>query len=64
MKNSVADLIKSIANNEQLMRYYAKKSCKSCIGRGYRSIQPPESATVKVLCHCVRKNAKKELSDG
>lgn len=64
MQNSLNDLLKAICNNEQLMKFYAQRKCKQCIGKGYIDIQPPGGVMTRTLCACVSKKAKKEIGDG
>jgi hypothetical protein len=55
------DLLKAIVDNEQLLRYYAKKNCRHCVGKGYYStMYPGEPSRTRTLCKCVIKKAKKE----
>ena len=54
--------MKSVRENESLMKGYASKKCKDCFGRGYIEVlEPGEFFSSHYLCRCVEKRVKKEL---
>lgn len=57
--------IKDLEENPTLMSFYVKRNCKKCNGKGYININIStingwEDTTV--VCDCVFKNLKKEMS--
>lgn len=57
------DFLKTICDNDTLKKYYAKKKCWQCRGTGEYIVQPPHGQIQKILCHCVKKNARKEWNE-
>lgn len=56
--------MKAVRENEQLIKGYASKKCKQCLGRGYLEMKDPESFDFeKYLCLCVVKKVKKEFNE-
>lgn len=54
----------AVRENESLVKGYASKKCKQCLGRGYIEIKEPESLyPVNYLCRCVEKRVKKEFKE-
>jgi len=55
-------LMKTVRENESLMKGYASKKCKSCFGRGYIEIvEPGDFFPSHYLCSCVENKVKKEF---
>jgi hypothetical protein len=50
--------LKEIHQNEEMMQFYAKPTCRKCLGRGKIMWQRPDRTT---LCDCVLKAIKKEV---
>jgi len=54
--------MKTVRENESLMKGYASKKCKSCFGRGYIEIvEPGDFFPSHYLCSCVENKVKKEF---
>ena len=62
-KETPASILSSICNNEDLLKAYAFKKCKDCLGRGYIEIAFPGESSNRYACECVRKSVKKEFQD-
>ena len=60
-KETPASILNSISNNEDLLRAYAVKKCKDCLGRGYIEIAFPGEPVDKYVCECVKKSVKREF---
>jgi hypothetical protein len=64
VKNTFRDFVNSILENETLIKFYSKKSCKKCYGRGYQTFMVPGTILhQKVICPCLAKKAKKEWNE-
>ena len=54
----------AVRENESLLKGYASRKCKDCLGRGYIEIKAPaEFYPQKYLCRCVEKKVKKEFKE-
>ncbi len=54
--------MKAVMQDENLIKGYASKKCKQCLGRGYLEIKFAEELHAQnYLCDCVQKNVKKEF---
>jgi hypothetical protein len=58
--NTLALFLKSVRENESLLKYYSKNNCPDCYGRGWIELTQPEEQTEKYMCNCVVKRTKKE----
>jgi hypothetical protein len=64
VKNTFRDFINSILDNETLIKFYSKKSCNKCYGRGYQTFKIPGSHLhQKVICPCLQKMARKKWDE-
>lgn len=64
IQNRLTDLI----TNQHLLKFYASKKCKTCLGRGIQTISVPADngnwENTQSICSCVKKAIKKESNDG
>tara|TARA_Y100001938_G_C8064238_1_gene419174 strand:+ start:74 stop:271 length:198 start_codon:yes stop_codon:yes gene_type:complete len=56
-----ASILKSICKNEDLLRAYASRKCKDCLGRGYIELATPLNNAEHYVCDCVKKRVNKEF---
>jgi len=62
-ENTLAHFLKAVQENESLIKGFASRKCKDCLGRGVLELAPPGEPRQKYVCACVLKNAKKEFTE-
>tara|TARA_Y100001938_G_C7939888_1_gene353763 strand:+ start:295 stop:501 length:207 start_codon:yes stop_codon:yes gene_type:complete len=63
-QNTLQSLMEAVRGNESLMKAYASRRCKECLGRGYKEVAVPLDKAEIYVCPCVCKNVKKEFNNG
>lgn len=64
VENTLKSIMDAVRENESLLKGYASRKCKDCLGRGYIEIKAPaEFYPQKYLCRCVEKKVKKEFKE-
>jgi hypothetical protein len=59
--NPLPSLLAEAHSNKTIREIYAKRNCRSCLGRGIESIRLPGASDVQGrLCNCVIKAIKSE----
>jgi len=59
--NTFSHLLKSVRENESLLKYYAKNNCSDCYGRGWIEFQQiDDEGPQRYMCNCAVKKVKKE----
>lgn len=61
-QNTLQSFLAAVRDNESLLKGYASKKCKECLGRGYKEMAIPRESSSLYMCNCVVKNVKKEFS--
>ena len=56
----VYETLKAIREDESLLKGYASKKCKDCLGRGYIRLSLPKDSEKQYMCDCVKSRVKKE----
>ena len=59
---SLNQFVKTVRENESLLKGYSSKKCKYCYGRGYIELMPPDERSELYMCDCVLKKIKKEFN--
>ena len=59
---TLAEFLRTVRENESLLRGYSSKKCNDCYGRGYIELKRPKENPELYMCHCVEKKIKKEFS--
>jgi len=58
-KSSLQEFLNVVRGNETLIKGYASRKCKECLGRGVVEMTLPEEEPAVYVCSCTIKNAKK-----
>lgn len=70
MTTTTTQRFEDLLQNPHLIKFYSKRKCKSCLGRGYRNLEIARGSSwvdKKIMCHCVKKailKEQRELKDG
>ncbi len=58
---TLATFLKTVRENETLLKGYSSKKCPDCLGRGFVELKRPKESAELYMCDCVVKKVKKEF---
>ena len=59
---TLAQFLRTVRENESLLKGYSSKKCNDCYGRGYIELKRPKENAELYMCDCVLKKVKKEFA--